>query len=248
MDEERLRKDIQLLAGKRIFFGHQSVGVDIMQGVRDLRAEVAGTALNLVAWADSSPVPTGPFFADALVGRNSDPNSKCDAFGTVVQELAPDSLDVALLKFCYVDIKDRTDVEQMFAYYVGVMDRLKRTYPRVTFIHVTVPLTERGSAWKRWAKKLLGREDVWEIASIKRAAFNTKLVEHYQNEPIFDLAKIESTYPDGSRNSFESGGSTVYMLVGAYTRDGGHLNELGRRVAARALIRTIADTIEGGMR
>lgn len=247
MDEERLRKDIQLLAGKRIFFGHQSVGVDIMLGVKDLQTGVAGAGLSLVS-LDTGRVPAGPFFADALVGRNSDPNSKCDAFGTVVQRLAPDSLDVALLKFCYVDIKDRTDVEQMFAYYVGVMDRLKRTYPRVTFIHVTVPLTERGSAWKRWAKKLLGREDVWEIASIKRAAFNAKLVEHFKGEPIFDLAKVESTYPDGSRNSFEAEGSTVYMLVSAYTRDGGHLNELGRRVAARALIRTIAETIEGRMR
>ncbi len=245
MSDEKLKTDLEIVAGKKIFFGHQSVGVDIMQGVKDLHQATTGSRLNLVPMG-SGPLPSGSFFADALVGRNSDPNSKCDAFGEVVEKLNADSLDIALLKFCYVDIKDRTDVDEMFRYYVATIDTLKRKCPDVTLVHVTVPLTERTSAWKRLAKRVLGRVDVWEIAGIKRAAFNAQLVEYFKEEPIFDLARIESTYPDGSRCSFESDGSQVFSLVSDYTRDGGHLNELGRTVAARELLRMLAVTIKQG--
>ncbi len=247
MSDEKLRNHLELVAGKRIFFGHQSVGMDIMQGVNELQHATKGSRLNLVPLENGS-FPAGSYFIDALVGRNSDPNSKCDAFSEVVEKLNVDSLDIALLKFCYVDIKDRTDVDEMFRYYVGTIESLKRKCPRVRFVHVTVPLTERTSLWRRLAKRILGRSDVWEISSIRRTAFNSRLVEYFNGEPIFDLARIESTYPDGSRNSFESNGNQTFSLVSDYTRDGGHLNELGRTIAARELLRTLAETAMEGNR
>ncbi|MEW6511414.1 MAG: hypothetical protein AB1428_10685 [Bacteroidota bacterium] len=244
--DDALRSDIEAAANKRIFFGHQSVGVDIMQGVRDLAA-AAGARMRVVP-LDSLTGPEEPYFADALVGKNSEPDTKCDAFRSVVERLAADSLDIALLKFCYVDIKQHTDVQRMFRYYTETMEDLKRRFPGVTFVHVTVPLTERTAWWRRTAKALLGRDDEWDAASIKRTEFNAMLRQRYAHEPLFDLAAIEAMSPDGTVSKFESGGKEAYTLVPAYTRDGGHLNEFGRKHVARELLRLLAEISRRGTR
>lgn len=228
---------LKALADKRILFGHQSVGMDIMEGIADLQQAIGGTHLHLRKGADA--LPAGGWFIDTLVGRNADPASKCDAFRGMVEHLA-DSLDIALMKFCYVDIKDTTNIDRMFSYYVETVESLKRTCPQVTLVHATVPLTERTSAWRRWAKTILGKTDVWEGAALKRAAFNSRILEHFRNEPVFDLARVESTYPDGSRSQYESHGELVFTLVSDYTRDGGHLNNTGRVIAARELLTALA--------
>ena len=59
-------------------------------------------------------------------------------------------------------------------------------------------------------------------------------------EPLFDLAAVESTRPDGSRVFFERAGTPVYYLAPEYTNDGGHLIGAGRRSAAEALLATLA--------
>ena len=62
--------------------------------------------------------------------------------------------------------------------------------------------------------------------------------KHYKDkEPIFDLAQIESHYPDGRPMTFSTQGETYYALVPEYASDGRHLNELGsRRVGEQLLI------------
>jgi hypothetical protein len=231
-----------LIAQNRIFFGHQSVGVDIMHGIKDLASAQGIADLNIVS-LDRDSVKGGPFFAEALVGRNAEPDTKCDMFERVVGTLAADSLQIALMKFCYVDIKKQTDIDEMFRYYESTMEELKRTYPSVTFVHVTVPVTERNVWWRRLVKKLLGREEEWDLASIKSTEFNAMLLKRYGNDPMFDLAAVESTYPDGKRSMFESDGKVAYTMVSEYTRDGGHLNERGRELVARAMVKTLADVI-----
>ena len=62
-------------------------------------------------------------------------------------------------------------------------------------------------------------------------------------EPLFDLAMVESTYEDGSRYTFSANGHTYYALVPEYTKDGGHLNELGQKVAAEQLLIFLAGLI-----
>lgn len=240
MAKAPLCADLEILGGKRILFGHQSVGVDIMNGVEDLQQSSGCSHLILLKGMETRP--SGGWFIDTPVGRNSDPTSKCDAFRTMVESLA-DSLDIALMKFCYVDIKDTTDVDVMFLHYAATIDALKRTCPRVTLVHATVPVTERSSFWRRWAKQLLGKEDVWEIAAGKRAAFNRQLLSYFKNDPIFDLAGVESTLPDGSRSRYEYNGEEVFTLAAEYSRDGGHLNAQGRRVAARQLLSTLAEVV-----
>lgn len=242
MDDASLTKDLALIAEHHIFFGHQSVGMDIMQGIRDLKAARGISGLRIVS-LDRDSVTGGPFFAEALVGRNSEPDSKCDMFENVVGMLAADSLDIALMKFCYVDIKKHTDVKEVFRYYEATMEDLQRKYPRIVFVHVTVPVTERNIWWRRMVKQILGREEEWDLASIKSSEFNRMLLKRFQEEPIFDLAAVESTYPDGTRSMFEAEGKVAYTMVSAYTRDGGHLNERGRELVARELVRTLAAVI-----
>jgi lysophospholipase L1-like esterase len=58
------------------------------------------------------------------------------------------------------------------------------------------------------------------------------LREKYAGEPLFDLAKVESTRPNGSRSFFHDGANVVYTLAPELTDDGGHLNATGRLAAA----------------
>ena len=78
--------------------------------------------------------------------------------------------------------------------------------------------------------------------NIKRGQFNDMLRKQYDGkEPVFDLAKIESTLPDGRRVTFTKDGMTYYSMVPDYTYDSGHLNELGRKIAAEQLLLPLAN-------
>ena len=50
-------------------------------------------------------------------------------------------VDVALMKFCYVNFTTSADVNALFARYRDTMGALERDFPNATFIHVTMPLT-----------------------------------------------------------------------------------------------------------
>ena len=56
-----------------------------------------------------------------------------------------------------------------------------------------------------------------------------------------DLAGVESTHPDGTRESFTSRGKDYFALVPSYSHDGRHLNEPGRRAVAEALLVFLAN-------
>jgi hypothetical protein len=242
MRDESVRRDLLLLQNRRIYFGHQSVGVNILEGVKDYLTEFNDIRLNMVSLKDSVQLPES-FFADSFVGQNSKPESKCDAFASIIKQSLADRLDIALMKFCYVDIRGFTDVDAVFRYYRTTMDSLKSRYPHIQFVHVTVPLTRKSSTWKRVVKIILGLENKSIAEADKRNAFNVLLTQHYRDEPVFDLATIESTRPDGSRRSMTKDGKTLYMLADEYTDDGGHLNAVGRKVAARELIRVLAGLV-----
>lgn len=126
----------------------------------------------------------------------------------------------------------------VFRDYVKSMTEISTKFPDFTVIHFTVPLKAQRKDWKAYVKKIIGRDDPWgNKDNVKRNEYNAKLVEKYEGkEPIFDIAKIQSTYPDGSRRTFNENDQTYYAMVPEYTYDGGHLNELGRRVVAEKLL------------
>ncbi|UCF83602.1 MAG: hypothetical protein JSV50_20955, partial [Desulfobacteraceae bacterium] len=155
-------------------------------------------------------------------------------------------------KFCYVDVTKRTDVMKVFGDYQNTMSLLKETFPKTIFAHLTVPLTCKEAGIKGWVrkgknliKKVIGKTVFNYFDNIKREQFNEMVRQEYDGkEPVFDLAKIESTFYDGKRSSFTKDGETYYSLVSEYTHDGGHLNEKGRRIVAEQLLILLANLSE----
>ena len=67
------------------------------------------------------------------------------------------SADIALFKFCYIDVNPKTDVTSLFRHYQNTMERLKKKFPRVIFIHSTMPLVKLQDGPKAWVKRILGK-------------------------------------------------------------------------------------------
>jgi len=105
---------------------------------------------------------------------------------------------------------------------------------------VTPALFTRTTDLKSTLNRTLGRP-VWEDQSnAKRLDYCKKLREAFPDESFFDLAGVESTRPDGGAEEHEVGGQTVPMLWPGYSNDGGHLNEAGKLVAAKAFAHALA--------
>lgn len=226
------------LRGKRIWFGHQSVGGNIMQGVTELVA--ADPRLGL-AIAEGAPPESGAAFTHALVGKNGDPGLKTSEFARVLEDGAGARVDIAFHKYCYADVFDTTDAERVFANYRDTMARLKQEYPNVVFVHVTAPLTRVQAGPVATLKKLLGKAPGRYPSNIVRERYNQLLrAEYAGREPVFDLAAVESTRPDGSRETIALGSRKGFALYPGWTDDGSHLNAAGRRRAAEALLAVLA--------
>lgn len=230
----------QKLSQKKIYFGHQSVGQNILDGINDVMKQNQQIKLNIVELAKITDFDK-PFFSHSGVGKNEDPRSKCEDFAAIIDKKIAGKLDLAFFKFCFVDVVPNTDVSKLFATYKETLVLLKEKYPKLTFVHMTVPLTAAQTGPKVWIKKIIGRPIGGYEDNIKREQFNAMLLKEYEGkEPIFDLAKIESTTPDGFRAVFEKDGKTYPRMVPEYTNDGGHLNELGRKVVAEQFLILLA--------
>lgn len=234
-------KDVQdsswkKLAQMKIFFGHQSVGYNIIDGVKDLMQENPQIRLNILETDNKSNFDTG-LFAHFKVGENRYPDSKIQAFENFLTKGIGDKADIVFFKLCYVDLNTGTNVQNLFDRYKTAMSRLKELYPEAIFVHVTVPLTSETIGVKGCLKK--AKDLIKKITgrpvynNINRNEFNEMLRKEYEGKvPIFDLAKIESTCPDGK---------TSYAMIPDYTYDGGHLNETGRKKVAEQLLVLLAD-------
>jgi len=237
VSDEQLKR----LSEIKIFFGHQSVGFNIINGIQDLMKENSKIKLNIVETADKSDFNAG-LFAHARAGNNTKPKSKIDAFKNFIEKGIGNQADIAFLKFCYIDFNEKTDVANVFADYREVMSRLKNSYPKTTFVHVTVPLTSLKTGLKAFTKKIIGRPIRGYSDNIKRHQFNELMKAEYSGkDPVFDLAEIESTYPAGKRSTFSKDGTKYYSMVPEYTYDGGHLNETGRKIVAEQMLVLLSD-------
>lgn len=228
------------LAEKRIYFGHQSVGQNILSGVGDVLRDNPQIKLSLVEVKGENTFST-PQFAHSGIGSNGNPQSKIEAFSALMDKGMGRSANIAFFKFCYIDFDPSTDVEKVFHMYKETMGNLQKRYPNITFIHVTVPLTVLQKGPKAWVKSLLGKPISGYDDNINRCQFNELLRKEYGDKaPLFDLAAIESTFPDGRRAFFQKDGHIYYHLVEDYTYDDGHLNEKGRKIAAEQLLVLLA--------
>jgi len=229
---------------KKIFFGHQSVGFNIVDGISEILNERDNIKLNIVEASDPAEFDQ-PVFAHSQVGRNTDPVSKIKSFKTIMDAGVGDKVDMAFFKFCYVDIMRDSDPQSIFDSYKAAMDELKGRYPETTFMHLTVPVCSAPKGAKRNLKQsvklLIGRPGVLDD-NIMRHRYNSLLMEAYsKTEPVFDLALIESVNPDGFRCYAEKGEEKVFVMVPEYTDDEGHLNGKGRKKTAEQLLISLAE-------
>lgn len=231
------------LLRRTVYFGHQSVGANIVDGVRDILKDNPQPAWMIVELEDAGTVGT-PALVHSWVGRNGLPVSKLDAFSDILRRSAG-RFDVALMKFCFVDFSEKTDVQDLFRRYVETFEGLRASCPGTTVVHVTVPFTGNPSGLKWIArnvvKRLIGRTVRGPRENRTINEFNDLIRKKYLgNEPLFDLAALESTHADGSRVMTRDTGRDLYSLAPEYSFDGGHLNETGRRLVAGELLKYLA--------
>ncbi len=232
------------LADKKIYFGHQSVGYNIVDGIKDIMKENPQIKLNIVETNDPADFNTG-LFAHSRVGKNNDPKAKNDDFANLIKKGLGDKADIAFFKYCYVDANARTDVKRVFEDYENTMEQLKNEYPKTKFVHVTMPLTTVQSGAKAWVKGFLGKSIGGYDDNIQRNNYNKLLRKIYMDkEIIFELASIESTYDNKRREIFESDRMTYRALIPDYSYDGKHLNERGRKIVAENLLILLAGIVE----
>lgn len=236
---DKISKDIwDSLAKKEIYFGHMSVGFNILDGIRGLMQESGGVKLNIVETADPGAFGE-PIFAHSPIGKNGYPLSKLEQFRTILESGVGDKADIAFFKFCYVDIHGGTDIDALIKAYDETISALQARFPKLIIAVVTAPLTAIPAGLKTSLKKLLGQGEPDKAANVKRELFNAHLRKKY-GKLVYDLAALESTLQTGERATFEIDGKTYYAMWPPYTDDGGHLSAEGRRIAAAGLIRFLA--------
>jgi hypothetical protein len=231
------------LAQKKIYFGHRSVGNNILDGIKDVMKENPKIRLNIVETTDQADFNVG-LLGHSPIGDNGDPISKINAFADIIENGLGKKVDIASLKFCFADFTAKTkDITNIFNDYKNTMSQLKEKYPRSSFVHFTVPLVILKTTWKTWIKIFLRKEEIWEYDQIIiKNKFNNLIRNEYDGkEPIFDIAEIESTYPDGSRSTFTRNGKIYYSLVPQYSRDGAHLSKSGRKIVAEQFLIFLAN-------
>lgn len=239
------------LEGKRIYFGHQSVGMDVINGLQEISDISHSLNLNIIDLSHNVSLEEvknltlqnretdGGYFAHGGVGENGKPISKLKDFEKQIDEGFEGKLDIALFKFCYKDFNDKTDVTNVFREYNKMVTRIRTKYPDLTIVHVTTPLRNpRPYGWKNRIKLFVDSKSFQEYEyNIARAEYNGLLNEAYEGiSPIFDLALLESTRPDGSREVFKKNKKNYQRIYPNYTYDGGHLTPIGKRILASGLL------------
>ena len=222
--DDVFKSDLETVRGARIFFGHYSVGANILEGLASLARE-AGIAV---------AIGEGP------VGENTKPLAKFEDFARHAESPASMGEQLMLMKLCYVDFTPSTDAAELVRAYASAVERVRTARPGTRIVHVTPPLFARPTDLKSRLKRMLGSA-VWEDqANLRRFEFREQLLRRFPGEPIFDLAIIESVRPDGTREEYAVEGRTVPMLWPGYSSDGGHLNDSGKRIAAKAFVHALA--------
>ena len=122
--DETLKKDLATLRGARVFFGHHSVGANILEGMAQLSKQT-GIDVRI---------------DEARVGENTKPLGKFEDFAKRAEANPSDGTQVMAMKLCYVDFRPDTDVGELVRAYSAAVERVKKARPGVRIVHVTPPL------------------------------------------------------------------------------------------------------------
>ena len=225
--QQLTENDWTRLSGQRYFFGHRSVGSNIIEGIVDLKKESNTTGFTIFEINNNSDLK-GNVFTHLSIGRNLEPKSKIDGFKNILESGLADSIDIAFMKLCFADINKQTDLEELFNYYKTSINYLQEKYPRLKILHFTVPLVTKQKGLKGLIKRFLKLDN-----NLYRNKYNELLRNLYDDSELFDLAKIEAKYPDNTSNIYWI---KTPGLIPEYSSDGSHLNQQGRLLIARELL------------
>lgn len=227
------------IANKNIYFGHQSVGYNIVDGIQELLNTNPHINLKIIEGVEGIEF-SEHCLIHATNGHNKNPKSKIDAFYKTFEDSLAEQVDIAGFKFCYIDFINETNIDEIFEHYKSTMHELIKKYPDVQIVHFTVPLRTIQKGPKAFIKKIIGKK-IGLLDNYKRMQFNKLLLEEFKGQPIFDIAKFESTYQDGNREFVIMDEDKVYALVPDYTYDGGHLNDAGKKYIAKQFLFFLAE-------
>ena len=218
---------IKTINSHRILFAHMSVGDNILSGLAlensKLKEQITIHNINTISKIDTQKLGINHL----EIGANTQPLQKLSNFRQFLFSNNNGlSFDLVGIKFCYVDITSTTDIHAVLNEYTELVKDVKKRYPHIKFVHFTVPLTTHYRNLKSRIKHMiLGDQD-----NIARNTYNELLCKAYKSDEIIDIAGIESTYSDGNRMIHSHFQTSHYSLIPAYTTDGGHLNDLGKRI------------------
>lgn len=243
-DMNDLETIINSLDGKVIYFGHQSVGSNILDGIQDILSS-AGRSLRIQSLEESGPSDASIYHS--YIGRNYHPQEKILDFTSMLNDDLGNKLDIAFMKFCFVDSENQNsdDIEQILRNYIASMSDMEAKFPNITFVYLTMPLTSKRTDFMGWVtngiktvlnKPVIGRDD-----NIPRNHFNELLrLEKSRTGRLFDIAELQATRADNTKVRFRAAGKDHYAMDPRYTHDGGHLNEEGRRYIAYELLKFLS--------
>ncbi len=232
---------MQLLSTRHIFFGHQSVGQDILDGlVEILREQDKGNKIKVSSTAGLTSF-SAPGIYHCFIGKNTEPLSKIDDFEEAILNEKYGKMDIAIMKLCFIDITRSTmkDIDTVFQSYKTAIDRIKSRYPDLILIHCTVPLQTRDAFNDGILAGLYAR--IMKLFGIRRfdgdnwvrELYNRKIRAAYGSSgALFDIALLEASSPTGEKCAHTGKSIEVYDLYPPYSNDGGHLNAAGKRYIA----------------
>lgn len=233
------QKNWDALSAKKIFFGHQSVGYNIIDGINDLIKRHPEIKLNIKETNNPNDF-SEPVFAHSKIGKNYDPYSKIKAFEQYLDNGIGEKVDIAFFKFCYVDFSNNTNIQNLFENYKNTLSKLKKKYPHIIFINVTSPLTVK----KSWISLLINKIKGFIKHFIGKPVYNPSLRDDFNHmlrqeylgkELLFDLAEKEALKKVFNETASHDTNKRIYLLPD-FTDDGGHLNEFGRSIIAEQVL------------
>ena len=230
----------ETLSEKTIYFAHQSVGENIIDGMNVVLESDRTIPVTVKEYKDSG-VPISASLWHSTIGENGDPVGKFKDFQDKLSSDMGNQIDIAAVKLCYVDVERDADVKLIFNEYKKIIDGLKKELPETVIMHMTVPLMSHSDSFIDALKRFI-REDNDDLDNIKRNELNQIIRKEYKGKgSFFDLAEYESTYQDGSRGFFVKDGKKYYFLLNEYTDDGGHLNEFARVYIAQQMLMSLSE-------
>jgi len=220
---------VKVLKTQKIFFAHKSVGGNLMDGIQNVALAHGGIVMHDVHSYHTNlasilgGLNDNPAFVGYEMGNVTPRAGKITAFENIMNSTVHDKVDIAFMKFCYVDFEANTDVESLFAAYKNALTQLQAQFPKVLFVHITVPLNARRLSWQNKV----------------REQFNALLRSTY-GALVFDLATLASVDANGTTAWSDAPSAGTIALADDWTNDGGHLNDAGQKRFGGALIAFLA--------